>query len=443
MSNLVEVKTPELSESIQSGSLLEWRVGVGEKVERDQILVDLETDKVVLEVPAPAAGVMVEIRMPSGAEVKAGDILALIDSAAEVALPSDAAADAVDVGVNLQVAAPPASAPASTSASTSVSALFPQGSQVEPARSASSEKPAVSRIDPPFLPPRLRGRATHEQAQVQEQEQDRDPLPLTADAKDQRVASPDHVSYEKICPPCSDSTADGKERMERHVPMSRLRLRIAERLKEAQNTAAMLTTFNEVNMQPVMTLRQRYQDRFVQEHGVKLGFTSFFTKAVCQALKEFPAINARLEGRDIVYHDFYDIGVAVSSERGLVVPVLRNADSLSFAQIEQSVADFAKRANALQLKLEEMEGGTFTISNGGVFGSLLSTPILNPPQSGVLGLHKIEDRPIAENGQVVIRPMMYMALTYDHRMVDGREAVSFLRMLKESLEDPARLLLDV
>ena len=225
--------------------------------------------------------------------------------------------------------------------------------------------------------------------------------------------------------------------------MSRLRLRIAERLKEAQNTAAMLTTFNEVNMQPVMTLRQRYQDRFVQEHGVKLGFTSFFTKAVCQALKEFPAINARLEGRDIVYHDFYDIGVAVSSERGLVVPVLRNADSLSFAQIEQSVADFAKRANALQLKLEEMEGGTFTISNGGVFGSLLSTPILNPPQSGVLGLHKIEDRPIAENGQVVIRPMMYMALTYDHRMVDGREAVSFLRMLKESLEDPARLLLDV
>jgi 2-oxoglutarate dehydrogenase E2 component (dihydrolipoamide succinyltransferase) len=225
--------------------------------------------------------------------------------------------------------------------------------------------------------------------------------------------------------------------------MTRLRQRIAERLKEAQNTAAMLTTFNEINMQPVMELRTRYQDRFQKEHGVKLGFMSFFTKATCQALKVFPLVNASIEGRDLVYHDYYDIGVAVSSERGLVVPILRNADRLSFSEIEKQIADFGRRANSLELTLEEMEGGTFTISNGGVFGSLLSTPILNPPQSGVLGLHKIQERPIAENGQVVIRPMMYVALSYDHRIVDGREAVSFLRAVKDALEDPARLLLEL
>ena len=225
--------------------------------------------------------------------------------------------------------------------------------------------------------------------------------------------------------------------------MTRLRSRIAERLKEAQNTAAMLTTFNEVNMQPVMELRKRYQERFQEEHGVKLGFMSFFTKAVCQALKTYPLVNASLDGRDIVYHDYYDIGVAVSSERGLVVPVLRDADALSFAEIEQRIIDFAQRANSLELTLEELEGGTFTISNGGVFGSMLSTPILNPPQSGVLGLHKIQERPVAENGQVVIRPMMYLALTYDHRIIDGREAVTFLVRVKECIEQPARMLLEI
>lgn len=225
--------------------------------------------------------------------------------------------------------------------------------------------------------------------------------------------------------------------------MSRLRLRIAERLKEAQNTAAMLTTFNEIDMHPVMELRKRYQERFQKEHGVKLGFMSFFVKAACQALKAYPLVNASIDGRDIVHHDYYDIGVAVSSERGLVVPILRDADRMSFAEIEQRIGDFARRANTLELKLEEMEGGTFTISNGGVFGSLLSTPILNPPQSGVLGLHRIQDRPVAEDGQVVIRPMMYVALSYDHRLVDGREAVSFLRVIKDGLEDPARLLLEL
>ena len=225
--------------------------------------------------------------------------------------------------------------------------------------------------------------------------------------------------------------------------MTRLRQRIAERLKEAQNTAAMLTTFNEINMQPVMDLRARYQERFQKEHGVKLGFMSFFTKAVCQALKVYTLVNASIDGRDVVYHDYYDIGMAVSSERGLVVPIMRNADKMSFAEIEKRIADFGRRANSLELTLEEMEGGTFTISNGGIFGSLLSTPILNPPQSGVLGLHKIQERPIAENGQVVIRPMMYVALSYDHRIIDGREAVSFLKAVKDALEDPARLLLEL
>ena len=225
--------------------------------------------------------------------------------------------------------------------------------------------------------------------------------------------------------------------------MTRLRQRIAERLKEAQNTAALLTTFNEVNMGPLQAVRQRYKDSFQQEHGVKLGLTSFFVKAVCQALKQYPIINARVDGRDILYHDYCDIGMAVSSERGLVVPILRDAETLGLAAIERRIADFARRANALQLQIEELEGGTFTITNGGVFGSLMSTPILNPPQSAVLGLHKIQDRPIAENGQVVIRPMMYLALSYDHRIIDGREAVSFLASVKEGIEDPARLLLDL
>ena len=235
----------------------------------------------------------------------------------------------------------------------------------------------------------------------------------------------------------------GQVRNERRVPMTRLRLRIAERLKEAQNTAAMLTTFNEVNMQPVQQVRQRYKDSFQQEHGVKLGLMSFFVKAICHALKQYPVINARVDGRDILYHDYCDIGVAVSSERGLVVPVLRDAETLGLADVERRIGDFARRANALKLQIEELEGGTFTITNGGIFGSLMSTPILNPPQSAVLGLHKIQDRPIAENGQVVIRPMMYLALSYDHRIIDGREAVSFLASVKESIEDPARLLLEL
>ncbi len=377
---LIEVKTPELSESIQSGALLDWRKQPGDAVRRDEILTELETDKVILEVASPASGVLKEILKPAGSDVKAGDVLAMIETeeGAVVAEPKPAEA---------------APAPAPVPAPTAMTAPAPVAKAPEP--------------DPLFQP----------------------------------NGAPPAPTVAEDCPPCPPG--DQKERRERRIPMSRLRQRIAERLKEAQNTAAMLTTFNEINMQPVMDLRTKYQDRFVKEHGVKLGFMSFFTKAVCQSLKTFTLVNASIEGREIVYHDFYDIGVAVSSERGLVVPILRDADRMSFADIEKKIGDFGKRANSLELTLEEMEGGTFTISNGGVFGSLLSTPILNPPQSAVLGLHKIQDRPIAENGQVVIRPMMYVALSYDHRIIDGREAVSFLRGVKDALEDPARLLLEL
>ena len=372
----VDVKAPELSESVQSGTLLDWRKQPGDVVQRDEALTDLETDKVILEVAAPVAGVLVEICLPAGSEVKAGDVLAWIDT--------DAAGVQTDV----------------------VKAVEPT------AASAPEVKLAVIAETQPI--PQI--------------------VPISVQsAAPAKVATP-VVPSSAPCLPA---------RNERRVQMTRLRQRIAERLKEAQNTAAMLTTFNEINMAPVMELRTKYQERFQKEHGVKLGFMSFFTKAVCQALKVYTLVNASIDGRDVVYHDYYDIGMAVSSERGLVVPIMRNADRMSFAEIEKQIADFGKRANSLELTLEEMEGGTFTISNGGIFGSLLSTPILNPPQSGVLGLHKIQERPIAENGQVVIRPMMYVALSYDHRIIDGREAVSFLKAVKDALEDPARLLLEL
>ncbi len=372
----IEIKTPELSESVQSGTLLEWRKRPGDPVRRDEVLADLETDKVVLEVTSPADGVLHEIRVEAGAEVRPGEVIAVVETDAKANSAVGAASAQSTENQAQGAGTPPASA-----AQTTVAAVL------SPPTARDSE--AVERLEAGSLAP-----------------------------------------------------ATG-QRTERRVPMSQLRQRIAERLVEAQHTAAILTTFNEIDMQPVQTLRRRYQERFQQEHGVKLGLMSFFVKAVCQALREYPVVNARVDGRDIVYHDYYDIGVAVSSERGLVVPILRDADRLTFAEIERRIADFAKRANALQLRLEELEGGTFTISNGGVFGSLLSTPILNPPQSGVLGLHRIQDRPVAMDGQVVIRPMMYVALSYDHRIIDGREAVSFLHTVKENLEDPARLLLEL
>jgi len=369
--------------------LLDWRKQPGDFVQRDEPLTDLETDKVILEVAAPVSGVLKEICLPSGSEVKAGDVLARIE-----ATESGTAKEGANVGQAPVIQTP-----------TPVQAKVVQIADVPQAAPAVPPMPVAVTEPDPFFPP--------------------EPTPVV------------EAATRLPCPPC------GPERNERRVQMTRLRQRIAERLKEAQNTAAMLTTFNEINMQPVMDLRARYQERFQKEHGVKLGFMSFFTKAVCQALKVYTLVNASIDGRDVVYHDYYDIGVAVSSERGLVVPILRNADRMSFAEIEKQIADFGRRANSLELTLEDMEGGTFTISNGGVFGSLLSTPILNPPQSGVLGLHKIQDRPIAENGQVVIRPMMYVALSYDHRIIDGREAVSFLKAVKDALADPARLLLEL
>jgi 2-oxoglutarate dehydrogenase E2 component (dihydrolipoamide succinyltransferase) len=365
----VEIKAPELSESVQTGTLLAWRKQAGEAVKRDETIADLETDKVILEISAPASGVLAELRVAEETEVRAGQVLAILETDEVVTSPEPATK-------LVEAVAPPPSPEPKPAAPASVAA-----------------EPAIQLARPPECPP---------------------------------------------CPPCATG-----ERSERRVPMTRLRQRIAERLKEAQQTAALLTTFNEINMQPVQELRGRYKERFEKEHGIKLGLMSFFVKAVCQALKQFPALNAYVDGHEIVHHDYYDIGVAVSSERGLVVPVLRDADRMTFAEIEQAIVDFARRANSLELALEELEGGTFTLSNGGVFGSLLSTPIVNPPQSGVLGLHKIQDRPIAENGQVVIRPMMYVALTYDHRIVDGREAVSFLKAIKDDLEDPARLLLEL
>jgi 2-oxoglutarate dehydrogenase E2 component (dihydrolipoamide succinyltransferase) len=419
----VEVNTPELSESVQSGTLLEWRKSVGEAVRRDEVVADLETDKVILEVTAPAAGVLVEIRVAAGEEVAAGAVLAEIDTEAAAAAPAPDAVREVE---------PPPQEPAK--------AAIPPPPPVVPAAKPAPEPPVIAR----HLRPSARKAEFEAMAAAPETDQ-AVPAPDTAGVAPSSLPARAPVAEQVAgCPPCPPCPpCEPCPRSERRVPMSRLRQRIAERLKEAQNTAAILTTFNEINMQPVQDLRGRYQERFQKEHGVKLGLMSFFVKAACQALKQFPGVNASIDGRDIVYHDYYDIGVAVSSERGLVVPVLRGADELTFAEIEKRIADFGRRANSLELTIEELEGGTFTLSNGGIFGSLLSTPILNPPQSGVLGLHKIQDRPVAENGQVVIRPMMYVALSYDHRLIDGREAVSFLRTLKEALEDPARLLLEL
>jgi 2-oxoglutarate dehydrogenase E2 component (dihydrolipoamide succinyltransferase) len=396
---MVEIKVPELSESVSGGRLLAWRKAVGESVARDEILVDLETDKVVLEISAPAAGVLTEIVVAEGGEVVVGQVIARLDGVMQHPHPTAAAA-----------------AVAASTLSVASHTAFLSPSQRRHVR----ELPLVSIIASAPIPP-----SPHP------------PPSLPLEGGGACMTSP--LPLLEGGGACMTAPSRG----ERRVPMSRLRLRIAERLKEAQNTAAILTTFNEVNMQPVQAIRQRYKESFQAEHGVKLGMMSFFVKAVCHALKQFPIVNARIEGRDIVYQDYCDIGVAVSSERGLVVPVLRGAETLGLAEIERRIRDFSIRANALQLRIDELAGGTFTLSNGGVFGSLLSTPIINPPQSAVLGLHKIQDRPVAEAGQVVIRPMMYMALSYDHRSIDGRDAVSFLASVKETLEDPARLLLDV
>ncbi|MBK6742748.1 MAG: 2-oxoglutarate dehydrogenase complex dihydrolipoyllysine-residue succinyltransferase [Hydrogenophilales bacterium] len=416
---LIEVKSPEFSESVQSGTLLEWRKQPGDMVKRDETLADIETDKVVLEIPAPVSGRLAEIRIPAGTDVRAGDILAMVEADAN----AEIAVGAVTAHVPTPPAAKPVTAPIAAQAPTPVAPA--------PVAALPAAAPVASTAQE-HLPPSAR---KHDPKPAEPATASAQPV---AAATQSAAAKPGEAA---ACPPCPP--AGERVRSTRHVPMSRLRLRIAERMVEAQHNAAILTTFNEIDMLPVQELRSRYQEKFQKEHGVKLGFMSFFVKATTQALKQYPVVNASVDGRDILYHDYYDIGVAVSSERGLVVPILRDTDTMSFADVEKRIVDFGKRANSLDLTMDELTGGTFTISNGGVFGSLMSTPILNPPQSGVMGLHKIQDRPIAANGQVVIRPMMYIALSYDHRIVDGKEAVSFLRYVKDALEDPARLLLEL
>ena len=401
----VDVKVPMLPESVADATIAVWHKKPGDMVTRDESLLDLETDKVVLEVPAPSSGVLGEILRAEGTIVVSDELLTKIEPA--------------DVDSKIQQAKSADAKP-----------------DIKPAPAAGLTKDKEKKM---ALSPSVRRLIS---------EHDIDPGQLTGTGKGGRITKEDVMAFVKNAtkpqsPQPEFTAVTSGERYEKRVPMSRLRARIAERLLASQQTTAMLTTFNEINMQAVFDLRKQYKDEFEKIHGARLGFMSFFTKAVIEALKRSPDVNASIDGNDIVYHDYYDIGIAVSSPRGLVVPILRDADQMSLATMESCIASMAERANSGQLTVEEMTGGTFTISNGGVFGSLLSTPILNPPQSGILGMHKIENRPIAENGEVVIRPMMYVALSYDHRIIDGKESVTFLKTVKRLLEDPSRLLLEL
>jgi 2-oxoglutarate dehydrogenase E2 component (dihydrolipoamide succinyltransferase) len=406
----IEVRVPQLPESVADATLVAWHKKPGDAVNRDENLVDLETDKVVLEVPAPAAGVIKELKVQNGATVTSGQVLALLEEGAVAAAPAPAAAAKADVAGKVA-----------------------QKDEPTAAKAAGSDKlaPSVRRL-------------------VEEHKLDAGAIP--GSGRDGRITKGDVLAHmaPKAAPATTAvaaapaaSVAPSAGRTERRVPMTRLRARVAERLVQAQSTAAMLTTFNEVDLKAVNELRARYKDRFEKEHGARLGFMSFFVKACVEALRKFPIVNASVDGTDIVYHEYYDIGVAVSTDRGLVVPVLRDADALSFGEIEKSIVTYATKAREGSLSLDEITGGTFTITNGGVFGSLLSTPILNMPQSAILGMHKIQERPVVVNGEVVVRPMMYLALSYDHRIIDGRDSVQFLVAVKEALEDPARLLLQI
>ncbi len=398
---IVEVKVPQLSESVSEATLLDWHKKEGEKVSRDENLIDIETDKVVLELPAPADGVLIRILKKTRDAVASGDVIAQIDTEAKAAAAAAPAAPAEE-----------------------------------------KKEPQKAKTQLPAMPA----------AQKIAAEQGIDTAKIQGTGRDGRVTKGDVLAasgkvfspaplQQPLAPVNVEQLLSG--RPEQRVPMSRLRQRVAERLVQSQSTAAILTTFNEVNMAPVIELRKKYQERFEKEHAVRLGFMSFFIKAAVHALKRYPAVNASIDGTDIVYHGYFDIGVAVGSPRGLVVPILRDADRMSFAEIEKKIGDFGKRAQDGRLGLEELTGGTFSISNGGVFGSMLSTPIINPPQSAILGVHATKERPVAENGEVVIRPMNYLALSYDHRIIDGREAVLFLVAIKEALEDPARLVLEI
>jgi 2-oxoglutarate dehydrogenase E2 component (dihydrolipoamide succinyltransferase) len=419
---IVEVKVPQLSESVAEATLLQWKKQAGQAVSADEILIEVETDKVVLEVPAPAAGVLVEIVQGDGATVLADQLLARIDTEA-VASAAGAAA------------APPAAAPQPAAAPASPAAAAPAGAVAMP---AAAKLMADHQLAPGSVTGTGKdGRITKgDVLQVVAQGSTRAAPPPAA------AAIPTGVPTTAL-PQINTLAPDLGDRPEQRVPMSRLRARVAERLLQSQATNAILTTFNEVNMQPVMEMRKRFQEKFEKEHGVRLGFMSFFVKAAVHALKQYPVLNASIDGNDVVYHGYFDIGIAVGSPRGLVVPILRNADQLSFADIEKKIAEFGAKAKEGKLGLDDMTGGTFSISNGGVFGSMLSTPIINPPQSAILGVHATKDRAVVENGQVVVRPMNYLAMSYDHRIIDGREAVLGLVAMKDALEDPARLLFGI
>ena len=419
---IIEVKVPQLSESVAEATLLQWKKKAGEPVLADEILIEIETDKVVLEVPAPSAGVLVELVRHDGDSVVSEEIIARIDTEASAG-----------------VVAAPAAAPAVATAAAPAAVAATGGNKGDVAMPAAAKLLAEAGLSASQVAGSGKdGRVTKGDA-----------LAAVAGGAKAAVAAPAAAiptgvptkSLPVVPPPPTGMNLG--ERPEQRVPMSRLRARVAERLLQSQATNAILTTFNEVNMAPVMAMRKKFQDKFEKEHGVKLGFMSFFVKAAVHALKKYPVINASVDGNDIVYHGYFDIGVAVGSPRGLVVPVLRNADQMTFAEIELKIAEFGQKARDGKLGLEELTGGTFSISNGGTFGSMLSTPIINPPQSAILGVHATKDRPVVEDGQIVIRPINYLAMSYDHRIIDGREAVLGLVAMKEALEDPARLLFDI
>ena len=422
---IVEVKVPQLSESVAEATLLQWKKKPGDAVAIDEILIEIETDKVVLEVPAPAAGVIAQIVKNDGDSCVADEVIARIDT------EGTAAVSPLQVTQVVAAAAPAAAAPAPAAAAAATG-----GAKSDVAMPAAAKLMADNGLAAGSVP------GTGKDGRITKG----DVLGAVAGGAKPAtpVAAPVAASVAKPLPAVAAPVAQSLgERPEQRVPMSRLRARVAERLLQSQATNAILTTFNEVNMAPVMEMRKRFQDKFEKEHGVKLGFMSFFVKAAVAALKKYPVINASVDGTDIVYHGYFDIGIAVGSPRGLVVPILRNADQMSFADIEKKIAEFGGKARDGKLSMEDLTGGTFSISNGGVFGSMLSTPIINPPQSAILGVHATKDRAVVENGQVVVRPMNYLAMSYDHRIIDGREAVLGLVAMKEALEDPARLLFDI
>ncbi|HET6656027.1 MAG TPA: 2-oxoglutarate dehydrogenase complex dihydrolipoyllysine-residue succinyltransferase [Gammaproteobacteria bacterium] len=416
-----EVKVPQLPESVSEATLVNWHKKPGDAVKRDENLVDLETDKVVLEVPAPADGVLKEIKVEDGSTVGGGDLIAILEE-------GEAAPEKEEES---KEEAKPESA--EKQEPEKAAAEDKSEEKVERGKSAAKLSPSVRRLV---------------------EEHDLDPSDIEGSGRDGRLTKSDVMQYieqgEKPAPAAEEKPQAARApapqagaREERRVPMTRLRARIAERMVESQTNAALLTSFNEIDMTEVMALRSQYKTKFEERHGVRLGFQSFFVKAAVEALKQYPVINASVEGSDIIYHDYWDIGIAVSTERGLMVPILRDADQMTFAEVEAGVRDYAKKARDGKLGLDDLTGGTFTITNGGVFGSLMSTPIINPPQSGILGMHKIQERPMVVDGEIVARPMMYIAITYDHRIVDGKEAVQFLVAIKEALEDPARLMLQI